>query len=317
MRARSGFVGDADAAGNGPSEPSGATYDDRIGRALWGCSDATSPIKAALLENEVFQCAPRPNDNVDTVPGLTGRLELVRSGFIKQCQSRDMDAIAPTEKFTTQLPCGVLHPGLCRKDIDENLASMSLNLIKIVSSWTVGTVLGFEVFEDNVPEDASICPQVHYKCLAARADAMMVSCTRTARGLEFTTMPPPLESIVNFEMGITALSNIFVAGMVYKLELTKIENRFTHFSSDDPSFLPRGVPTICERHVLYPLPPPPESLKKDAKTEALSKLIEQMYKEFSGCSLGGLLFVIDAFLVFSGCQVLHRCFIRPLLFPSD
>ena len=61
--------------------------------------------------------------------------------------------IPPTQKFSPHTPCELLHPGLCRKDLDANGKPIFEALEKTVRQWPIGAFFAFEIKSDGVVND--------------------------------------------------------------------------------------------------------------------------------------------------------------------
>lgn len=86
---------DIDPIGVGNHDAGGATYNDRIGRTLWGHSNESSPIVPSVLEAEARRRAPCSRDAAGSSIGLTDRMEGVRREYLKHRQSRDVGCHSP------------------------------------------------------------------------------------------------------------------------------------------------------------------------------------------------------------------------------
>ena len=83
-------------------------------------------------------------------------------------------AIKPSDKFKPHLPCGVVHPGHCRANDDIVLTALSKRFDLVLASFPLATLFALQVVYEGVDE-----PELHYRCLASRLDAVTVQCAVT------------------------------------------------------------------------------------------------------------------------------------------
>ena len=115
---------------------SGVTYADRIGTALFGMSSVDTPLLPDLAREQYDATCP-PADG--RVGGLTERFKPLRQTFRTSCHVHDSGAIPKASTFSSYVPCGRLHPGVCRNDLSSDIIAANAQLRKVCVGATFVT----------------------------------------------------------------------------------------------------------------------------------------------------------------------------------
>ncbi|CAK0877216.1 unnamed protein product [Prorocentrum cordatum] len=108
-------------------------YSEKIGTNLWNCSSVDTLLREDVIQAECERAAP---SHPGMLGGLTERLSQVRSQFSADTFARlkENDTIPTNKKFKVHVPCGLMHPGVCRQDLTPDVvranSELALNLFR-------------------------------------------------------------------------------------------------------------------------------------------------------------------------------------------
>lgn len=88
-------------------------YSERIGQALLGCSDKSSPLKVSLMTDAAKKIIGHTSSDMSM--GLTETLEPLRNAFIDECFVADAQQVPARSvlPLNGHIPCGHKHPDVC------------------------------------------------------------------------------------------------------------------------------------------------------------------------------------------------------------
>ena len=175
-------------------------YSKRIGTSLWGCSSQDAVLRADLLEDIARR---QVGTDGKTTIGMTQRMKPTRRKFFDGCFFSEGVSIPPKKKFDVHIPCGHLHPGICKVDLSSSLCVSHRAFVLTCSSMTTKTI--FEI----VATYASGRTDRALKTFCRKQDPQTIVLVKTSLHGPWPELNLRSEGFLDFETGQGALLPFF------------------------------------------------------------------------------------------------------------